>query len=44
MISATWEKAVRNVQMVLLYHLRKHQEQVNKTAKHVLKVTVQMLM
>ena len=40
MKSATWEKAVRSVQMVLLCHLTKHQEQVSKIATRVLKVTM----
>ncbi len=40
MMSATLAKAARNVQMVLLYHLKKHQEHESKIASLVLKVKI----
>ena len=40
MMSATWPEAVRNVQMVLLFYMTKHQEHKSKIARPVQKVTI----
>ena len=42
MMSVTLEKAARNVQMDLLYHLTKRQEHQSKIASPVQKVTIQI--
>lgn len=40
MMKATWQKAARNVQLVLLFHLIRHQGNDPKIARHVRKVIV----